>query len=270
MSDSVDRYIPLVGDRVPGVNPGSTDAVVVVSGLPRSGTSMVMAMLAAGGFPVLTDGARPADRHNPGGYYEYAPVRGTRRDVSWVEEAAGRAVKVIASLLPWLPVDRRYRVLFVTRNPLEVAVSQRRMLSGGGGEITEADRRSSRLLASHLREVVEWLRMAGHMEVCWLSHRALLRDPGVQAVRMADFLGARLDVGAMAGVSRWGWWGCRSGHIKEIFPESCNKELIPYIIPPTDLAAWSAGTGTRDVPVPAAETPRRVHRGGHFEKARLP
>lgn len=231
---------------------------------------MVMAMLVAGGFPVLIDGARPADRHNPGGYYEYAPVRGSRRDVSWVEQAAGRAVKVITSLLPWLPAYRRYRVLFVTRNPLEVAVSQRRMLSGGSGEITEADRRWSRLLSSHLREVAKWVRSTDHMEVCWLSHRSLLRSPRAQAVRMADFLGARLDVGAMAGVSRWGWWVCRSGHIKEFFPESCNKELIPYIIPQTDLAARPAGTGTRDVPVPAAETPRRVDHGGHLEKARLP
>ncbi|HOQ91324.1 MAG TPA: hypothetical protein PLX03_14365, partial [Candidatus Hydrogenedentes bacterium] len=164
-------------------SPRTGQDIVVVSGLPRSGTSMAMAMLAAGGLPVLDDGSRPADPHNPGGYYEYAPVRASRSDTSWVARAPGKAVKVVAALLPWLPPDRRYRVIFMVRDVLETAVSQRRMLEGGPAEATAEDRRFARLLAAHLREVSAWLRSAGHMDTLWVSHRAVLRDPLRQAAR---------------------------------------------------------------------------------------
>ena len=247
------------------------EETVIVSGLPRSGTSLVMAMVAAGGFPLLEDASRPADRHNPGGYHEYAPVRNSRKDVSWVDNAAGRAVKVIATWLPWLPADRRYRVLFVLRHPLEVAVSQRRMVEGGPAAILESDRLAARLLAKHLREVAGWLRTAGHMDVCWLSYRSILRNPRNQAVRMAAFLGLRLELDRMAEVVRAGWWRCRASHIKEIFPESCNKEFFLDTIPSTDLATRPAGAGTRDVPVPVADfTGGNAHGGLHHNKARLP
>ena len=99
------------------------DWVTVVAGLPRSGTSMMMSMLEAGGIPLLTDGVRTADRDNPRGYYELEAVKQTDRDPSWLDDAPGKAVKVISQLLPELPPQHRYRAIFVRRNLDEVLAS---------------------------------------------------------------------------------------------------------------------------------------------------
>jgi len=210
--------VNLAQDRAAGFRTGRE--TVLVSGLPRSGTSMLMAMLEAGGFPVLKDASRPADAHNPAGYFEYVPVRASRRDTSWVAQAAGKAVKVVAPLLPWMPPDRSYRVIFMVRDVWEVAVSQRRMVEGGPNAVIEADRQMARILARHLREIAAWLRSAGYMEVLWVSHRAVLGDPVGQSGRIADWLNAGVAVSAMAEVVRGAWWRVRRPDIKEFFPES--------------------------------------------------
>src|SRR6266567_4048665 len=76
--------------------------IVVVSGLPRSGTSLMMQMLRAGGMPLLTDDLRPADVDNPNGYWEYEPVKRLQQDNSWISKAEGKAVKVVSALLQYL------------------------------------------------------------------------------------------------------------------------------------------------------------------------
>ena len=77
--------------------------ITVVSGLPRSGTSMLMQMLTAADYPCLTDGVRQADADNPHGYFECEQVKRIRQDRTWVPEAKGKAVKIIAQLIPFLP-----------------------------------------------------------------------------------------------------------------------------------------------------------------------
>ena len=107
----------------------SKNAITVVSGLPRSGTSMMMRMLEAGGMPVMTDNIRTADDDNPRGYYEVERVKKLKDgDVAWVKEARGKAVKVISYLLEFLPSDQQYFVLFMRRNMQEVLASQQQML----------------------------------------------------------------------------------------------------------------------------------------------
>ena len=106
--------------------PGSF--VTLVSGLPRSGTSMMMQMLHAGGIPAVTDNIRLADKDNERGYYELEAVKRTKDDASWLRDAPGKAVKVIYLLLYDLPTDYTYRVIFMNRNLDEVLASQRAML----------------------------------------------------------------------------------------------------------------------------------------------
>jgi hypothetical protein len=104
--------------------------IVVVSGLPRSGTSMMMQMLEAGGLPILTDGERVADADNPRGYYEYAPAKRLMTDRTWLPAADGKAVKIVAQLLPYLPpAPHRFRVIFMKRDLGEVLASQQVMLA---------------------------------------------------------------------------------------------------------------------------------------------
>src|SRR5262245_57703089 len=106
--------------------------ITIVSGLPRSGTSLMMRMLEAGGMPVLVDNIRAADEDNPAGYYEFEPVKQTSADNAWVKLAVGKAVKVVYRLLYDLPAGFRYRVLFMQRDMAEVLASQRKMLERAG------------------------------------------------------------------------------------------------------------------------------------------
>src|ERR1700704_756589 len=104
--------------------------IVVVSGLPRSGTSMAMKMLQAGGLPLLTDDARPADDSNPDGYFEFELVKQLDKsgDLAWLRNARGKGVKVISWLVTWLPESYDYRVIFMQRDLEEVVASQNAML----------------------------------------------------------------------------------------------------------------------------------------------
>ena len=111
--------------------------ITVVSGLPRSGTSLMMQILEANGFEILTDKIRIPDENNPSGYYEYERVKSLMKDNSWLSEAEGKAVKVISQLLPYLSLDYEYNVIFMERNLDEVIASQFKMLErlGKGNKV---------------------------------------------------------------------------------------------------------------------------------------
>jgi hypothetical protein len=173
--------------------------ITIVSGLPRSGTSMMMAMLDAGGMPLLIDEARPADDDNPRGYFEYAPVKQLRMDKAWVGEACGKAVKVISWLLEDLPHTYPYRVVFMRRALPEVLASQRAMLTrqgkppGDNAQMTE-------LFEKHLRHLSVWLTRQPHMLVLEVEHRLAIEQPHGTAQAVNEFLGGGLDTAAMAEV----------------------------------------------------------------------
>jgi hypothetical protein len=135
--------------------------IVVVSGLPRSGTSMAMRMLEAGGLPIVTDGLRRADLANPKGYYEFEAVKGLDKqaDTAWLADARGKAVKIISFLLTYLPESYDYRVVFMRRDLGEVVASQNQMLDARGEERGAADDRTSALYAQHLEQVERFLRL---------------------------------------------------------------------------------------------------------------
>lgn len=177
--------------------------MVVVSGLPRSGTSMVMQMLGAGGLTCATDGIRAADEDNPRGYFEVERVRRLDKegDKGWMREYQGQAIKVISFLLRHLPGDLRYRVLFIHRDLQEVLASQRRMLLRRGEDpdaVPEVE--MARTFADHLREVEAFLAEAGNFDTLHLDHGRILADPSAAARAIDEFLGGGLDQGAMAAV----------------------------------------------------------------------
>ena len=177
------------------------DVITIVSGLPRSGTSMMMKMLEAGGIEPLTDGIRAADEDNPKGYYEYERVKQIADDQEWLEEARGKAVKMISALLKHLPPEFYYQVLFMRRDTGEVLASQRRMLIRRG-EPTEAvpDERMAALFERHVEQVEAWITTQPNMTVLFVDHSDVLDEALEQAQRVRDFLGCTLDVEAMAAV----------------------------------------------------------------------
>lgn len=173
------------------------EPIYVVSGLPRSGTSMMMRMLEAGGLAPLTDRIREADEDNPRGYYELEAVKRTQADPSWLDNASGKLVKVISQLLYDLPADRAYRVVFVRRDLDEILASQKTMLERRGEPRGADDEDMKSHLAAHVAEIEAWLKGADHIDVLYASYNRVLADPGKQAERVAKFLGAPLDVAAM-------------------------------------------------------------------------
>lgn len=178
--------------------------IVVVSGLPRSGTSMMMRMLEAGGVVPLQDGVRTADVSNPRGYFEFEPVKDLERargDVSWLTTARGRAVKIISFLLTWLPEDHNYLVIFMQRDLDEVLASQQQMLTRRGEQDADAadtTMRSREVFVSHLAQVERFMAARACFKTLYVPYRDAVTAPAATATAVARFLGRRLDTAAMA------------------------------------------------------------------------
>lgn len=177
------------------------DLVTIVSGLPRSGTSMMMQMLEAGGIPALTDHVRQPDEDNPRGYYEFEPVKRTRQDPSWLEQAGGKAVKMVYRLLYDLPADRQYRVVFMQRNLAEVVASQDVMLSRRGRNGGELSRdKLIELFRKELAELDAWIRRQPNFQILYVSYNETLRNPQAVVQTINGFLGGNLNTEAMVRV----------------------------------------------------------------------
>lgn len=173
--------------------------ITVVSGLPRSGTSMMMQMLQAGGMEPLTDRLREADPNNPRGYWEYEPVKRLRDDQSWMGEAEGKVVKIVAPLLTYLPPGFSYRVVFMDRELEEVLQSQERMLERLGRDAAAGDRAVlTRAFTQQVERTRRWLAEQPNVEVLYIPHHDAISDPRAQAEKVTAFLGGSLNVEAMA------------------------------------------------------------------------
>ena len=176
--------------------------ITIVSGLPRSGTSMMMKMLEAGGIPPYTDNIRTPDDDNPKGYYEYERVKKLPEgDTEWLWEAQGKVVKVISALLEHLPPDYAYRVLFMQRKMDEILASQKKMLVRSGKPTDQVgDEQLAEMYGKHLAKVNAWLAGQANFSVVYLDYNAMLGDPHPYALQVNQFLGANLDPQAMAAV----------------------------------------------------------------------
>ena len=186
-----------------GGTPGVEQSVVIVSGLPRSGTSMLMGMLAAGGLATVVDGIREADDDNPKGYHELEQVKELDKggDTSWLDDAPGKCLKVISFLLQHLPSTHHYKIVFVRRNLQEVLASQRTMLERRGESDGDAsDEEMATMFAAHLTKMERQLAARPNCEVLYVDHRATLDSPREVATQINRFLGDRLDVEKMTAV----------------------------------------------------------------------
>lgn len=173
--------------------------ITIVSGLPRSGTSLMMQMLAAGGMEVLSDGERKADPDNPRGYYEWERIKQLPQQPACIEEAEGKVVKVISQLLFALPAGRDYRILFIQRPLAEVVASQAEMIRRRG--TTGAALAPAALIAgleAHLNQVNAWLKARPAISVFRVHHHDVLQDPPDVSQAIGQFLDQPLDVAAMA------------------------------------------------------------------------
>jgi hypothetical protein len=170
--------------------------IIVVSGLPRTGTSLMMQMLDNGRVEVVTDQIRTADTDNPKGYYEFEQVKTIKRDTSWLPALRGKAVKMVSQLLYDLPSSETYRIVFMERDLDEVLRSQEKMLARLGRPAAPREE-MRRAYAIHLQRLHEWLGRQTNQEVLRVAYNDLVKWPREQAERMRAFLGGRADVEAM-------------------------------------------------------------------------
>jgi hypothetical protein len=172
--------------------------ITIVSGLPRSGTSLMMQMLAAGGMPVLSDGERAADTDNPRGYLEWERIKQLPKDPGCIAEAEGKVVKVISLLLLSLPEGHDYRVIFMQRPIAEVLASQEVMMRNRGTARAADTSIISSAFEKNLKAVDAWLDSKAYVKTLRVPYHEVLRDAEAIAKKLTEFLGISLNVEAMS------------------------------------------------------------------------
>lgn len=172
--------------------------ITIVSGLPRSGTSLMMQMLAAGGMTVLSDGERKADTDNPKGYLEWERIKQLPKDPGLIAEAEGKVVKVISQLILSLPDGHAYKIVLMQRPLPEVLKSQEEMLKRRGTYEPGGDSSAiEKAFQRHLIEVNNWLAGKSNLQILRLHYHRILREPQAVAEEVAAFLGLALNIKAM-------------------------------------------------------------------------
>ncbi|MCB9195864.1 MAG: alkaline phosphatase family protein [Flavobacteriales bacterium] len=177
--------------------------VIIVSGLPRSGTSMMMQILDAAGVPLLTDGKREADISNPKGYYEFEKVKKLMVDKSWLSEAKGKGVKIIAQLLPFLPANYNYKIIFMKRNMLEVLASQNVMLGKDKNPEGKEKVFSARLhdtFQAQLSKIDLWIESQANVEILEVNYSDIIENPEEEFNAILSFLDVQADIKRMRDV----------------------------------------------------------------------
>ncbi len=185
--------------------------VIVVSGLPRSGTSMMMKMLAEGGLPVLTDSIRTADEDNPNGYFELEVVKQLAEgQKTWLANADHKLVKVISALLEHLPPENHYKVLFMERQIPEILASQRKMLARRNETSNISDAEMEAQFREHLKVIKYWLARQPNMEVMYVDYNRMMADPDQYLQKIVDFVDLPLDIARMRAVPNEGLYRNRA------------------------------------------------------------
>lgn len=196
-------YVSPFGPETQKTQPNRLDGqqfITIVSGLPRSGTSLMMRMLNVGGIPALCDEHRTPDADNPNGYYEFESVKSIKDYGDWIDRAIGHSVKMVYNLLEHLPKDREYRVVFMRRQIDEIIQSQRAMLLRNGIKTEIPDEEIKELFERVLRQFYSWLPSQTHLKLINVSYNELLSRPASTIVQINRHLGYCLDTEAMAQV----------------------------------------------------------------------
>jgi hypothetical protein len=177
------------------------EEIIIVSGLPRSGTSMMMQILQAGGIRVVYDSQREADSHNPQGYFELERVKKLQQDNSWIIEYKGMAIKVLYHLLQYLPQSADYKIIFLQRKLDSIISSQDKMLQSYGKPLQNREQ-IYRILSQEQESVVQWLDNKKNMDVLYLNYQSIRDNPQENSSQIEDFLNKKMDIQKMSRVIR--------------------------------------------------------------------
>jgi len=170
--------------------------IIIVSGLPRSGTSVMMQMLESGGVEVVIDGIRTADTDNPRGYHEFEKVKKIKQDASWLPGTRGKVFKMVSLLLFDLPASETYRVVFMERDLDETLQSQEKMLQRLNRPAAPREEIKKGYVA-HLKKLHDWLTKQTHIKILRVSYNDLMQNPEKEAARVSEFLDGKADAKGM-------------------------------------------------------------------------
>lgn len=170
------------------------EQIVIVSGLPRSGTSLMMQMLDKGGLDSLVDQKRKADESNPKGYYEFEPVKSIHKDNSWLDQAKDKSVKIVAPLLKHLDFKYRYKIIFMKRNLDEIIKSQQKMI-GKNPDIFPVSLYNA--FRKQLESIEIWKNKEPGVELIYIDYKDVLDHPNVAIDKIQSFLGIDLKKNEM-------------------------------------------------------------------------
>ena len=180
---------------------GNGKTIIVVSGLPRSGTSMMMKMLMEGGVPAVSDSIRSADEDNPNGYFEFEPVKQlSEGENKWLSDANHKVVKIVSALLEYLPASHHYKILFMERDIEEILASQHKMLNRRMEESKISDIEMESQFRKHLAELKFWLARQPNMDVLFVDYNRLMANPDDFCPKIADFIGIPVNQAKMRSV----------------------------------------------------------------------
>ncbi len=174
--------------------------ITIVSGLPRSGTSLMMQMLDRGGMEAVTDNIRTADEDNPKGYYEFEKVKKIKEDSSWLKDTRGKVFKMVSMLLLDLPSNENYKIIFMQRNMKEVLASQKKMLERLNQDAGPDDDEMGELLTTHLEKTFSWIDQQTHIYVLYVRYNDLIANPSKEVKIVNEFLDLELDFEEMRAV----------------------------------------------------------------------
>ena len=170
------------------------NVITIVSGLPRSGTSMMMQILESGGMKIVTDNIRKASEDNPNGYYEYERVKKIKEDASWLKETRGKAFKMVSQLLYDLPSDENYKVIFMKRKRNEILASESKMLERmGSSKDGTSDEKMGEFFDKHLSKIIDWIEGRKYIDVLYIDYNDLLINPDEHIKTLNRFLNYKLN-----------------------------------------------------------------------------
>ena len=188
--------------------------IFIVSGLPRCGTSMMMQMIEAGGMQVITDHIRQADEDNPRGYYEFEKVKKIKEDSSWLDDCQGKVFKMVSALLYYLPYDKEYKIVFMTRKMDEMLASQNTMLRRHGRTDTVvSDEEMGKKLEEHLLKVKTWLAKYRNLNVIYINYNSVIENTLENVKNVALFLNLQMDIDKMVKVVESSLYRQKTGNI---------------------------------------------------------
>lgn len=174
--------------------PYNNSPITIVSGLPRSGTSMMMQLLKHGGCELLTDNIRQNDENNPKGYYEYEKVKQLPTNSDWLNEAEDKVVKIISHFITFLPNNHHYKIIFMQRPIAEVLLSQQKML---GKDIDTMPYGMEALFTKQLEQSKKYIINQSNMELLCVNYNDVIFNPEAELLKINDFLGKQLSINEM-------------------------------------------------------------------------